>query len=291
MTRREFAALGALTVILLITASWWALALWPLPGDAPFWLVRTRAVCFGSAHDGLPTTAGWMALVGQPAYMLAALWLISGQAVAAGLRGLARVPVGRFVLVAGGVLVLTGMTAAGVRVANASTPSARAPTLPGATVPRRDEPAPPLTLVDQHGGEVTVARFRGRPVFVTFAFGHCETICPLTVQDLLQAQAAVAELEPVVVIVTLDPWRDAPSRLAAIAQQWHLGKDAYLLSGDVGQVRRTLDAWQVGRVRDTRTGDVTHGSVVYVLDRAGRIAFVLAGGADATTFAELVRRL
>ena len=291
VTRREVVALGTLAVILLITASWWALALWPLSGDAPGWVVRTRAVCFGSTPHGLPTTAGWMALIGQPVYMLATLWLISGRTVANGLRHLARVPGGRLVLIAGAVLGLSGMAAAGVRVANASTPSAPGVSLSAGDVPRRDEPAPPLTLLDQHGAEVTVARFRGRPIFVTFAFAHCETICPLTVQDLLHAQASVAELDPVVLVVTLDPWRDAPARLAAIADQWHLGRNAYVLSGEVAHVERTLDAWHVGRARDGRTGDVTHATAVYLLDRAGRVAFVVAGGADATTLAELARRL
>lgn len=291
LSRREIGALGALALIGSITAGWWALALWPLPGDVPDWLVRTRAVCFGSLRNGLPTTAGWMALIGQPVYMLATLWLISGRTVASGLGYLTRVPVGRLVLIAGAVLGLTGLAAAGVRVANASTPSAPAVSLSAGDVARRDEPAPPLTLLDQHGAEVTVARFRGRPIFVTFAFAHCETICPLTVHDLLDAQATVAELDPVVLVVTLDPWRDAPTRLTAIADQWHLGRDAYLLSGEVAHVERTLDAWQVGRARDPRTGDVTHAPVVYLLDRAGRVAFVVAGGADATTLAALARRL
>src|SRR3970282_255505 len=86
---RELTALGALALIFALTGRWSARALWPLPGDAPGWLVRPRAVCFGSVANGLPTTAGWMALIGQPLYMLATLWLIWGEALADGLRALA----------------------------------------------------------------------------------------------------------------------------------------------------------------------------------------------------------
>src|SRR5690606_31610936 len=50
---RGNAAVAALVLIALVTASWWALALWPIDG-ASDWIVRTREVCFGATRDGLP---------------------------------------------------------------------------------------------------------------------------------------------------------------------------------------------------------------------------------------------
>ena len=38
MTGRGALALSALAVILIVTAAWWALALWPLTSAAPQWL-------------------------------------------------------------------------------------------------------------------------------------------------------------------------------------------------------------------------------------------------------------
>ena len=294
LTRREIGALGALAVIATITAVWWALALWPLPGDAPGWLVRTRAVCFGSLRNGLPTTAGWMALIGQPVYMLASLWLISGHSVARGLKALALLPAGRVTLAAVLGLTVVGLSAAGIRVARAGGTHDFVSPAPVPTVhdvPRLHRAAAALALADQHGDRITLSRFRGRPVLVSFAFAHCETVCPLIVRDLLQAQADLGERRPVVVLVTLDPWRDPPARLPGIAGQWKLGTDAHVLSGSVADVERTLDAWQVGRSRNPQTGDVTHAGVVYVVDRAGEIAFALTGATDARLLSALVRRL
>jgi protein SCO1/2 len=291
---RELTALGALTLIFAITGVWWALALWPLPGDAPGWLVRTRAVCFGSVSNGLPTTAGWMALIGQPLYMLATLWLIWGEVLAGGLRALAASRSGRGVLQGSAFVLVAALVAAGVRVARAATGTsagAELPVVAASDVPRLGRAAPPLALVDQGGRQVTLAQFRGRLVFVTFAFGHCETVCPLIVHDVVRAQAGLPDLEPVVLVVTLDPWRDTPSRLPAIARQWGLGAHAFALGGPVVDVERTLDAWSVGRERNLRTGELTHATLLYVIDRDGRIAFSLAGGADAATIAELARRL
>lgn len=291
---REATALGALAAILIITGVWWALALWPLPGDAPGWLVRTRTVCFGSVSNGLPTTAGWMALIGQPLYMLTTLWLIWGEMVGSGLRALAGSRGGRTLLRGSVVVVAAGMVAAGVRVADAATSASAGvelPVLAAADVPRLDRSAPPLALVDQAGRTVTLAQFRGRPVLLTFAFAHCETVCPLIVHDVLGAQAGLRELDPVVLVVTLDPWRDTPARLPAITAQWGLGANAFALSGPVADVERTLDAWSVGRDRNPQTGEVTHATMLYLIDRAGRIAFAVAGGAAAPTIAELARRL
>jgi protein SCO1/2 len=294
--RRELGALGALLTILAITAAWWALALWPLPGDAATWVVRTRAVCFGAVVNGLPTTAGWMVLIGQPVYMLAALWLISGQSVSSALKSLWLFPAGRGLLTAMALLAVMSVSGAAVRVARATTVgrlertlTAGAPLAAG-HVPRLNQTPPLLALFDQRGERVTLARFRGRPVLVVFAFAHCATVCPLIVHDALAAQAAAAERSPIVLIVTLDPWRDTPARLPAIAAQWKLGPDAYVASAAVSDVERTLDAWSVGRARDPRTGDVVHTAQVYVIDGAGRIAFSMPG-ADVETLARLVERL
>src|SRR3989337_1754350 len=99
MTRlREPTAVAALGAILVITVSWWALALWPLPAATPAWLLRTRVVCFGTTASGLPDISGWMALIGQPALMLGTLLLVWGDVLRAGLRSLARSVAGRVAL-------------------------------------------------------------------------------------------------------------------------------------------------------------------------------------------------
>ena len=293
MSRRELLPLGALALIFAITAVWWALALWPLPADGPAWIERTRLVCFGSTRDTLPTAAGWSLLIGEPAAMLAALFVVWGREVLLALRTLARTGPGRTVLTSGTLLVLTGLLAAGVRVAHAVSAERFDPILgglPAGGEPRRlDREAPPLALRDQHGELVRLADLRGRSVVVAFAYRHCATVCPLVVYEVLNAQRQLAEARPAVVLITLDPWRDTPSRLAEIAKAWQLPQDAHVLSGSVEDVNRTLDAWQVPRSRDAATGEITHGEPVYLLDGAGHIRFQAPGYADAIV--RLARRL
>ena len=80
-------------------------------------------------------------------------------------------------------------------------------------------------------------------------------------------------------MITLDPWRDTPNRLPAIASQWGLSGDAHVLSGEVDEVERSLNAWRVPRVRNERTGDFSQPSMAYVIDAGGRIAYVVSGNA------------
>jgi cytochrome oxidase Cu insertion factor (SCO1/SenC/PrrC family) len=124
---------------------------------------------------------------------------------------------------------------------------------------------------------------------VTFAFGHCETVCPLVVRDVLEARRRAAKVTPAVLVVTLDPWRDRPARLPSIAAHWGLDTGAYVASGEIEDVEAALDRWDVVRARDPRTGDVVHVPVVYLVDRGGRIAYAVNGGQD--RIVELLRHM
>ncbi len=285
MPRRELAAVGALTAILAISAAWWALALWPLPDATPDWLQRTRLVCFGSTRDTLPTPAGWSLLIGEPLAMLAALAIIWGPALGGGLRALARTLPGRTVLTSGSFAVFVGLVAAGARVASATRAERFDPTASGAHAPRLHRAAPPLALTDQHGRSITIGLFAGRPVVVAFAFAHCTTVCPIVVKEMTEAQRRLGAAAPILLVVTLDPWRDTPSRLPSLARSWGLGPDAFVLSGGVTEVNLALDAWDVPRSRDATTGDVTHPAFVYIVGPDGSIAWQVPGYADAVVTA------
>jgi protein SCO1 len=275
---RGWVALTALAGILAITASWWALALWPT-SDAPAWLVLTRETCFGTAATGLPDAGGWLALTGQPLGMLLVLFAGWGRDVKAGLRATMERASGQLVVGGAAALLLAGVlgVVVRVRVADARPFAASSTEAVAAQLNRLNDTPKPISLVDQSGRTVTLEQFRGRPVIVTFAYAHCETVCPLLVSEVLGARDALASRNPVVLIVTLDPWRDTPSRLPSIAERWGATGDVHVLSGVADSVERVLNAWRVPRARNERTGDVSHPSVVYVLGADGRIAYVVSG--------------
>lgn len=283
MSRRGPAwTVGALAVIGAVTTAWWALALWPAGTGTPGWVLRTREVCFGTSGSGLPDAGGWLLLIGQPLGMLIVLVAVWPTELRAGLTHLlARAP-GQLAAGAVAAAFLAGLYSVAVRVMGSDgEPFSAGPYREIAAELTRINDAPPaFDLVDQRGQPTTMDAFRGRPVLVAFAYAHCETICPAIVRDVIDAQARLADRAPAVLIVTLDPWRDTPARLPAIASAWRLPPEVHVLSGEPDQVERTLNAWRIPRARNERTGDLSHPSLVYVIDPGGRIAYALSGHAD-----------
>ena len=281
--RRGAPAVAALALIIVITASWWALALWPLTTAAPDWLARTRYVCFGATIDGLPDAGGWILLIGQPIGMVMLLMAVWGEDLRIGIRSLLeRVP-GQITagLTAAAIVIGLGGVVARVRDANAEPFAASETEALGAKLTRIQDVPPALRLVGQGGDTITLDRYHGKAVLITFAFGNCATVCPLVVHAALSARDRVAatapERTPAVLVVTLDPWRDTPSRLTSIATQWGMTGDAHVLSGEPEVVERTLNAWRIPRVRNERTGDISHPTMVYVIGPNGRITYIVNG--------------
>ncbi len=270
-------ALTALVAILVITAAWWALALWPATAE-PEWLTRTRAACFGSERGGLPDTRGWIILIGEPFGMLGMLLAIGNRGLRRDLAWLGASPWRRIAGLTVAAASVVGTLTLGVRVARAWEGGrvAYAPDL--ATLRPAEHEAPGVRLVDQHGRRYSLGEWRGRPALVTFAFGHCATVCPLVVNDLRAARRRSNRPDVALIVVTLDPWRDTPERLVSLARHWELGPNDRVLSGTVEDVESVLDSLGVARRRNETTGDVDHATTVFVLGPDGRLEWRGDGG-------------
>ena len=83
---RTSPAVAALGAILVVTAAWWALALWPMHASTPRWMLEAREMCFGVRRNELPDAGGWVLLAGQPLGMLIVLVAVWPAELAAGLR-------------------------------------------------------------------------------------------------------------------------------------------------------------------------------------------------------------
>jgi protein SCO1/2 len=269
----------AAVVVLWLTSTllWWAFAFAPLPSEPPPWLEAARSACFGSMASGLPEAAGWMLLVLAPATFLLAIIVLWGSELGPSVRAAARTPLGRCVFAVLALAVVTegSWVVRKVHAARSVTAWAQgiedAGDLP-ADYPRQTRVAPEFALVDQHGAQVTLQRFRGRPVALTFVFAHCQTMCPLIVSTL--KHASPGEVPTEVLLVTLDPWRDTPSSLPGIAAQWGIPRNFHVLSSrGVTDVLRVAEAYGVSFERDEKTGDITHPGLVFLIDAQGRLAY------------------
>lgn len=263
----------------LITMLWWGFAFFPVTALTPEWLARTQFVCFGSMPNGLPATYGWFLLVLAPLSLLTGIGFSYADEICSEflrlrsswmVRGFSFFVISFFALEFGWVAVRIQNA---IALQNFNFDAVSQGPLPE-NYPRRFEKAPEFHLIDQFGKTVSIASLRGKTVLFTFAFAHCQTVCPSLVHQTLKAFGKNDPAKVAAVFLTLDPWRDTPSSLPDLAKKWELTEGAHVLSGDVPQVTLALDQYKIPWKRDEKTGDVQHPALVYVLDQHGRMAYV-----------------
>lgn len=151
-----------------------------------------------------------------------------------------------------------------------------------ATALRTSHPPPPLALTDQDGAPVTLEALRGKVVMLTGVYSSCGLTCP---RILAQGRKAVSTLtEPerrdvAVLAVTIDPEHDGRDQLAALSRAQGLAAPVYhFLWGAPAEVDKTLDALEIARRRDAKTGQIDHANVFVLVDRFGKVAYRLSLG-------------
>ncbi len=147
---------------------------------------------------------------------------------------------------------------------------------------RTATPAPGFTLVDQDASPFSLADWRGRPVLVTAVYSSCGAACPRILAGLrgvIDRLGAPKADGFGVAVLTLDPERDTPARLATLARAYGIqGEGRKFLSGPPADVEAALDDLGFARRRDPATGVIDHAPLYILIDRAGRIAYRFTTG-------------
>jgi protein SCO1 len=187
--------------------------------------------------------------------------------------------------------------AGGLLVARALLPPRAAlPQTERATVLPRPREIAPLDLVDQDGHPLGKDFFRGHWTIVFFGFTSCPDICPTTLATLSQATHRLADLpaaeRPRVLLVTVDPERDDPPRLAAYVRFYD---PAFLgATGTPAAVAAAAAQFNVPYAKvSLPDGGYTmdHGSGIYLVGPSGGIVAYSSAPHDASTIARDYRTL
>jgi protein SCO1/2 len=126
-----------------------------------------------------------------------------------------------------------------------------------------------MTWRDATGAERTLAAQRGRPQVIALIYTNCTSICPMTVAAMQEVEAR-AGVDAAFVLVSLDPDRDSPARLAEFALQRRLSPRWTLLSGQEKDVR-ALAALLGVKYRKVSPTEIVHNSTLTILDADGHI--------------------
>lgn len=155
---------------------------------------------------------------------------------------------------------------------------------------------PALELTDHDGKPLGPDRFAERWTLVFFGFTNCPDICPTTLATLVQVKAQLADLpaeqQPGVLLVSVDPERDDPERLAAYVKFFDPGFVG--ATGTTQAVAAAAAAFGVPFAKvSLPDGGYTmdHGSGVFVVGPSGGIDAYLSGPLDAATMARDYRKV
>ena len=132
----------------------------------------------------------------------------------------------------------------------------------------------PAAFKDQDGKSFTLAQRRGGVQVVTMFYSSCPYACPLLIDTAKGIDHALTPAERAklrVLMLSLDPARDTPAALSALAAKRKLDRARWTLAttNDSG-VRQTAAALGI-RYRKLADGEFNHSSVIILLDAEGRV--------------------
>ena len=171
-------------------------------------------------------------------------------------------------------------------------PAAQVPALKAGTF---DPPraAPELALRGSDGQPLTLARFRGKLVLMSFGFTNCAAVCPTTLATLAEARRALgtAAADMQVLFITVDPERDD----AAIMKRYVTAFDPSFVGGTgspeaLAAVRKAYGI-TANKVPMTGGYAVDHTSSIFLIDREGRLRAMMPYGRGAKDFVHDARLL
>jgi protein SCO1 len=158
--------------------------------------------------------------------------------------------------------------ALGCAVLAAGAASAAQP-LPGDSVYQLE-----VALTDQHGRTVPWSARRGQPQLVSMFYTSCKFICPLIIDS---GKAIERQLSPGqqarlgILLVSMDPARDTPSKLKAVADRRKLDPAHWTLASPAPEDVRAVAGVLGIRYRGLADGEFNHTSALVLLDSDGRI--------------------
>jgi protein SCO1 len=155
--------------------------------------------------------------------------------------------------------------------------------LGGSEVRNSPDCLPDITLVDQHGRNVSLASLKGKPVLFNFIYTKCPGPCLLLTSQMKQIANRLGPklgTEVRIVSITVDPEHDHPEQLRAYASAQGADVNGWLfLTGTPRQIDDVMARFKLFRQREA-DGTVDHFLVFCLVDANGR-ALVQYLGQDA----------
>ena len=149
-------------------------------------------------------------------------------------------------------------------------------------------------LETSDGGAESLSRTAGRVRVVSMFYASCPMVCPMTFETVRQIEKSLTAAERRlfgVILVSIDPARDTPGALHALAKARHVDDETWRIARASPSDTRALAAALGIQFRALDNGDFNHSTVLVLLDPQGRIVGRSSKlGVPDPAFIRLVRR-
>lgn len=166
--------------------------------------------------------------------------------------------------------------AGGILLARAVLDRSEGPTLAKATLIAPARPLPPFAFVDQDGKPFGPEQLRGHWSILFFGFTFCPDVCPTTLALLAQVEKQLTDLpqaqRPRIVLVSVDPKRDTPERLAQYVKSFSPSFTG--ITGEAAAIQEfALKMGVPVAISPLPDGNYTvdHSAAIFVIDPSGAL--------------------
>jgi protein SCO1 len=157
-------------------------------------------------------------------------------------------------------------------------------------------PLPAVPITDHMGARFDRDGFEGRWTLAFFGFTHCPDVCPATLQVLAAARGQLEDLppseRPAVVMISVDPGRDTPERLAEYLPYFHPEfRGLNVAAEHLPELTRAFGAAYAYAPAGEDSYSVDHTASLFLVDPAARVAAVFPTPHTADGIATDLRRI
>ena len=152
---------------------------------------------------------------------------------------------------------------------------------------------PDVAMETADGTRSGFAATGGRVRIATMFYSHCPGVCPLTIETLrgIDRQLTAEQRGRLsLVLLSLDPARDSPQALRALAVQRGLTSPHWILGRTSEDDARSFAAAAHIHYQTLSDGSVDHSTALVLIDERGRVLDRVSDEADTTEFVAAARR-
>jgi protein SCO1/2 len=156
-------------------------------------------------------------------------------------------------------------------------------------------PVTDFSLLTANSESVRLSEQEGKIVLLFFGYTSCPDVCPLTLATFQEVHQRLGDDAQKVrfAMITADPERDMPDKVAAYAARFHPGFIG--LSGDRAELEKIwkqLGVFVEKQESNSAAGYlVSHTTSVYVLDQNGSVIMTFPYGTSAVDMTDDIRQL